>query len=175
MRAPGWSACSACPARWCPADGMELKKSRDPRGRNRNGMMCSTRELELGDDHEGIIELPADAPVGTRLRRLPAAPTRCSTWRSPPTGPTAWASTASRAISPRRGWARSSRSRVEPVAGQLPLPGRDPHRRSRRLPGVLRPRHPRRDATAPRPTGCRRGCKAPGSGRSRRWSTSPTT
>jgi phenylalanyl-tRNA synthetase beta chain len=28
-------------------------------------MMCSTRELELGEDHEGIIELPADAPVGT--------------------------------------------------------------------------------------------------------------
>ena len=30
-----------------------------------NGMMCSTRELELGDDHDGIIELPANAPVGT--------------------------------------------------------------------------------------------------------------
>ncbi len=35
------------------------------RGVESNGMMCSTRELELGDDHDGIIELPADAPIGT--------------------------------------------------------------------------------------------------------------
>jgi phenylalanyl-tRNA synthetase beta chain len=47
-----------------PAGGFELKKSAI-RGVESNGMMCSSRELELGDDHEGIIELPADAPVGT--------------------------------------------------------------------------------------------------------------
>lgn len=47
-----------------PANGMVLKKSAI-RGQESNGMMCSTRELELGDDHDGIIELPADAPVGT--------------------------------------------------------------------------------------------------------------
>ncbi|MCB2059743.1 MAG: phenylalanine--tRNA ligase subunit beta, partial [Novosphingobium sp.] len=47
-----------------PSNGMELKKSAI-RGVESNGMMCSTRELELGDDHEGIIELPDDAPVGT--------------------------------------------------------------------------------------------------------------
>ena len=37
------------------------------RGVECRGMMCSARELELGDDHDGIIELPADAPVGTRF------------------------------------------------------------------------------------------------------------
>lgn len=47
-----------------PANGMELKVSAI-RGVESNGMMCSTRELELGDDHDGIIELPGDAPVGT--------------------------------------------------------------------------------------------------------------
>ncbi len=46
-----------------PANGMVLKKSAI-RGQESNGMMCSTRELELGDDHDGIIELPEDAPVG---------------------------------------------------------------------------------------------------------------
>ena len=47
-----------------PSNGMVLKVAAI-RGVESNGMMCSTRELELGDDHDGIIELPADAPVGT--------------------------------------------------------------------------------------------------------------
>src|SRR6478672_9416218 len=47
-----------------PSNGMELRVSAI-RGVESNGMMCSSRELELGDEHEGIIELPADAPVGT--------------------------------------------------------------------------------------------------------------
>jgi len=47
-----------------PANGMVLRKAAI-RGVESNGMMCSTRELELGEDHDGIIELPADAPVGT--------------------------------------------------------------------------------------------------------------
>ena len=34
------------------------------RGVESNGMMCSARELMLGEDHDGIIELPVDAPVG---------------------------------------------------------------------------------------------------------------
>ncbi|ODA92596.1 phenylalanine--tRNA ligase subunit beta [Mesorhizobium sp. SEMIA 3007] len=35
------------------------------RGVESHGMMCSERELELSDEHNGIIDLPADAPVGT--------------------------------------------------------------------------------------------------------------
>ncbi|CCV09947.1 phenylalanine--tRNA ligase subunit beta [Mesorhizobium sp. STM 4661] len=34
------------------------------RGVESHGMMCSERELELSDEHNGIIDLPADAPVG---------------------------------------------------------------------------------------------------------------
>jgi phenylalanyl-tRNA synthetase beta chain len=46
-----------------PANGMVLKVAAI-RGVESNGMMCSFRELELGEDHDGIIELAADAPVG---------------------------------------------------------------------------------------------------------------
>ena len=46
-----------------PANGMELRKSAI-RGVESNGMMCSVRELELGEEHDGIIELPENAPVG---------------------------------------------------------------------------------------------------------------
>lgn len=52
------------PGATVPANGMVLKVAA-VRGVESNGMMCSTRELELGDDHDGIIELPEDAPVGT--------------------------------------------------------------------------------------------------------------
>ena len=31
-------------------------------------MLCSAKELGLADTSEGIVELPADAPVGTDLR-----------------------------------------------------------------------------------------------------------
>jgi len=38
------------------------------RGVESQGMLCSGRELGLGDDHEGILELPVDAPVGKDIR-----------------------------------------------------------------------------------------------------------
>jgi phenylalanyl-tRNA synthetase beta chain len=37
------------------------------RGVESHGMMCSERELELSEDHDGIIDLPTDAPIGTRF------------------------------------------------------------------------------------------------------------
>ncbi|MEL6530195.1 MAG: phenylalanine--tRNA ligase subunit beta [Pseudomonadota bacterium] len=46
-----------------PANGLELRKTAI-RGVQSTGMMCSVRELELGDEHNAIIELPDDATVG---------------------------------------------------------------------------------------------------------------
>src|SRR5262249_58404541 len=35
------------------------------RGVESRGMLVSEAELMISDDHDGIIELPADAPIGT--------------------------------------------------------------------------------------------------------------
>lgn len=56
--------------------GMRLE-ARKIRGLVSHGMLCSPRELELGPDHEGIMELETDAPAGTPLLEvLPVADTR---------------------------------------------------------------------------------------------------
>lgn len=51
------------PGAYVPGNDVVLKpaKIRDVES---FGMMCSARELELGEDHDGIIELPDDSPVG---------------------------------------------------------------------------------------------------------------
>jgi len=51
------------PGAHVPGSGITLKVAAI-RGVESNGMMCSARELEIGEGHDGIIELPADAPVG---------------------------------------------------------------------------------------------------------------
>ena len=51
------------PGAYVPGSDLTLKIA-TIRGVESRGMMCSVRELQLGEDHEGIIELPADAPVG---------------------------------------------------------------------------------------------------------------
>ena len=40
------------------------------RGVVSEGMLASARELGLGDDHSGILELPADAPLGADVREV---------------------------------------------------------------------------------------------------------
>lgn len=49
-----------------PGTGVDLKPG-VIRGVESNGMLCSERELMLSDDHDGIIDLPADAPLGMRF------------------------------------------------------------------------------------------------------------
>lgn len=51
------------PGAYVPGSDITLKVAAI-RGVESRGMMCSVRELELGEEHDGIIELAADAPVG---------------------------------------------------------------------------------------------------------------
>lgn len=52
------------PGDYVPGLGITLSVGKI-RGIESRGMMCSGRELEVSDDHEGILDLPLDAPVGT--------------------------------------------------------------------------------------------------------------
>ena len=53
------------PGDYVPGIDVTLKPA-TIRGVESNGMMCSAKELELGEDHDGIIELDAAAPVGEK-------------------------------------------------------------------------------------------------------------
>lgn len=57
-------------------NGVKIER-RKIRGIYSNGMLCSARELELGDDHQGILELAIDAVPGTPfLSVMPVGDTR---------------------------------------------------------------------------------------------------
>lgn len=53
----------AAPGTYVPGIDVTLSVG-NIRGVESRGMMCSERELEMSDNHDGIIDLPADAPVG---------------------------------------------------------------------------------------------------------------
>jgi phenylalanyl-tRNA synthetase beta chain len=62
---PGMKSPLAVPGLRLP-NGVELRKA-EIRGVPSNGMLCSAIELGLGDESDGIIALPDDAPVGMAL------------------------------------------------------------------------------------------------------------
>ena len=48
-------------------EDFKIKKAK-LRGVESFGMLCSASELQISEDHSGLLELPADAPVGTNIR-----------------------------------------------------------------------------------------------------------
>lgn len=59
----GMKGAFASPGTYISGIDITLTKSKI-RGVESHGMMCSGKELELSDDHDGILDLPADAPIG---------------------------------------------------------------------------------------------------------------
>src|SRR5215510_12775675 len=68
------------------------------RGVESRGMLVSEFELQISDDHEGIIELPADAPVGTNYAQWAGLDDPMIEINLTPIAATAPASAASRVI-----------------------------------------------------------------------------
>ena len=64
----GMKAVFAPPGSTIPATGAVLKVG-EIRGVESAGMLLSLREMGLGEDHAGIVELPGDAPVGEPYAR----------------------------------------------------------------------------------------------------------
>ena len=72
---PGMKGVFAPAGTYIPGTGLDLKSTKI-RGVESNGMLCSERELMISDEHEGIIELDDDAPLGapyTEVSGLDAA------------------------------------------------------------------------------------------------------
>ena len=159
-------------------DGTELRVAK-LRGLESHGMMLSERELELGQEHDGIMLLPGDWPVGDALLDHLADRRRRARVRDH--------------LQPAR-LPERVRHRPRGVGGARHRPRRrgpapSPRRRatarrtttSRRA--STRPRCARagRRASSPtsrwarRPRGSRPASRRPGCGRSRTWSTSRTT
>ncbi|UJW84582.1 phenylalanine--tRNA ligase subunit beta [Devosia sp. SL43] len=62
----GMKSVFAFPGTYIPGKDFELKGGVVIRGAPSNGMLCSAAELELSNDHDGIITLPDDAPIGSK-------------------------------------------------------------------------------------------------------------
>ena len=54
---------------YIPGSDFTLKDA-EIRGIGSHGMLCSERELQLSDDHEGIIDLPNDTPIGAPFAKI---------------------------------------------------------------------------------------------------------
>jgi phenylalanyl-tRNA synthetase beta chain len=109
------------PGAFIPGKNMTLGVGKI-RGVESRGMLVSEFELQISDDHEGIIELPDDAPVGANYARWagiddPVIEINLTSNRADCTGVDGIARDLAAA-----GIGRRKDERVEPVAGRFPCP-----------------------------------------------------
>ena len=102
----GMKGVFAAPGSFIPGTGITLKVG-EIRGVRSAGMLLSEREMGLGEDHAGILDLPTDAPVGVpyaHMGRARRSGDRCQRHAEPRR--LLFACAASRAIWPRPASAR---------------------------------------------------------------------
>ena len=99
-------------------------------------MLCSAAELQISEDHDGIMELPADAPDRQRLRAMGRA--RRSRARNQPDAEPAGlhrrARHRPRSLRRRHGQVQGSGDQAD--QGRIPLPGEGDGRGRHAVPGL---------------------------------------
>jgi phenylalanyl-tRNA synthetase beta chain len=92
------------------------------RGVESNGMLVSAAELEISDDHEGIIELPPDAPVGTAYAEYAGHDDPMVEINLTPNRPDATGIVGIARDLDAAGLGRLKKTDVKPVEGRFPCP-----------------------------------------------------
>ena len=155
----GMKGVFAAPGTFIPGKNITLQVG-TIRGVESRGMLCSAAELMISDDHDGIIDLPADAPVGKILRRLGGARRSGDRDQSHAQPAGLHRRQRHRARSRRHLDRRLQGPPAQAGEGHVPLPGQGHARFRRRRRRCARPSAcgwSRASRTAPRPTGCRSG------------------
>jgi phenylalanyl-tRNA synthetase beta chain len=111
----------APPGTHVPGTGVDLKPG-NIRGVDSNGMLCSERELMLSDNHDGIIELPADAPLGVRYIDWKGLADPVVEIKVTPNRPDALGVHGIARDLAARGLGRLKPVKVDPVPGRFPSP-----------------------------------------------------
>ncbi|MEM1314512.1 MAG: phenylalanine--tRNA ligase subunit beta [Pseudomonadota bacterium] len=111
----------ARPGLHIPGTGVDLKPG-VIRGVESNGMLCSERELEISEDHDGIIDLPEDAPLGVPYIDYAGLNDPMIEIAITPNRPDALGVAGIARDLAARGLGRVITPAVEPVAGAFPSP-----------------------------------------------------
>jgi phenylalanyl-tRNA synthetase beta chain len=111
----------APPGTHVPGTGVDLKAG-VIRGVASDGMLCSERELMLSDEHDGIIDLPADAPPGMRYIDWAGLNDPVIHIKVTPNRPDALGVRGIARDLAARGLGRLRPLAVEPVPGRFPCP-----------------------------------------------------
>ncbi|MGF6860352.1 phenylalanyl-tRNA synthetase beta chain [Rhodobacteraceae bacterium MBR-64] len=104
-----------------PGTGVDLKPG-VIRGVESNGMLCSERELMISDDHDGIIDLPEDAPLGARFIDYAGLNDPMIYIKITPNRPDALGVRGIARDLAARGLGRLKPQSIDPVPGQFPCP-----------------------------------------------------
>ncbi len=156
-------------------DGMEIGR-RKMRGEWSNGMLCSPRELGLGDEHGGILILPPGVPVGTPVSdALGVTGDVVFDLDVNANRPDAWCHRGvARDLAAHRGVPFHDLAPPATPSGPRPARSASPSRPPTSAAGS-RQRCSPASRSAPPPRGWPSASPGPACGRSTTWSTCPTT